>query len=782
LKELISQSNNLLSGKIMIKRPVAAIITLSVSFLLSGQGSVGSWQDHLSYSTSRSLTCSGQKIYSSAGSAILVYDIPSKSVSSLSRVTGLNETLISTLAWCEEEETLVIVYRNTGVDLVRKGIIYNMPDIKNKYIPGLKEIYSITVEGSRALLSGSFGIVVINVEGRYVVDTWKPGPDGENNEVYETALLGDRIYAATARGVYSASTGSQGLSYFGNWELLQNLPSPTSKYTLAEASGSALLVNKPGSSSAPDSLFRVIPGENAILIRTEPEGTIRSVDSDGTNVTVSTSSSLEILSSQGTLIREISGYGWASANPVKTVLNGQTLWIADASSGLVSTDDYSNFENHTLPGPYTNNVADIFFAGNDFYVTGGTVDNAWGNVYRPLQVFTGSGNIWQSHILYGSSDRDALRVIADPLDKAHFFVSSWGNGLYEFIDGEVVNNYNQYNSPLTSMVAGEDYTRICGLAYDRDGNLWITQSGVTGNLKALTPDGNWITTSVSLNVPVAGDMIIDRQGYIWVILPRGYGLLVYDPAGTPEITSDDRYTSLQIEDTDGHVMNNLFSIAEDNEGSIWIGTDAGPAVYYNPGKVFSDALKASRIKIPRNDGSGLADYLLGTETVTTICIDGADRKWLGTMSSGAYLMSDDGKNELLHFTSINSPLLSDNIVRINLNSLTGEVWLGTSEGIVSYRGDATAGKDDYSEIYVFPNPVREDFEGVVTITGLVENSSVKITDVSGNLVFETTSAGGQATWDLHNFRSARVTTGVYLVFCRNQDGSLAGVTKMLVIR
>lgn len=766
----------------IIIRTIAVITILSVAFLLRGQGSVGSWQDHLSYSTSHDLACSGQKVYSSAGSAVLVYDIPSKSVSSLSRVTGLNETLISTLAWCEEEETLIIVYRNTGVDLVRKGIIYNMPDIKNKYIPGLKEIYSITVEGSRALLSGSFGIVVIDLSGRYVVDTWKPGPDGENNAVYETTFLGNSIYAATASGVYSAGAGSQGLSYFGNWELLQDLPSPSSKYTVATTSGSALLLNKPGSSSSPDSLFRVIPGQNATLILTGPEGTIRSVDSDGINITVATSSSVKILSSQGTVSLEISGYGWASANPVKAVMNGETLWIADASSGIVSTDDYYNYENHTLPGPYTNNVADISFAGNDFYITGGTVDNAWGNVYRPLQVFTGSGNNWHSHILYGSSDRDAMRVISDPLDNTHFFVSSWGNGLYEFRDAEVINNYNQYNSPLTSMITGENYTRICGLAYDDEGNLWMTQSGVPGNLKALTPEGSWIITPVSLNVPVTGDMIIDRQGYIWVILPRGYGLMVYDPAGTPGITSDDRYISLQVEDTEGHVMNNLFSIAEDNAGNIWIGTDAGPAVYYNPGKVFSDAVKASRIKIPRNDGSGLADYLLGTETVTAICVDGADRKWLGTMSSGAYLMSDDGKNELQHFTGTNSPLPSDNIVAIDINSLSGEVWLGTSEGIVSYRGDATAGKDDYSAIYVFPNPVREDFEGVVTITGLVENSSVKITDVSGNLVYETTSTGGQATWDLHNYKSSRVTTGVYLVFCSNEDGSLAGITKMLVIR
>ncbi len=238
---------------------------------------------------------------------------------------------------------------------------------------------------------------------------------------------------------------------------------------------------------------------------------------------------------------------------------------------------------------------------------------------------------------------------------------------------------------------------------------------------------------------------------------------------------------MQVQDADGHTMNNLFSIAADHDGNIWVGTDMGPAVFYNPGRVFTSELRASRIKIPRNDGSGLADYLLGTETVTALAVDGANRKWFGTLSSGAFLMSDDGRKELAHFTTANSPLLSDNIVKIAVNGVTGDVWFGTSEGIISYRGEATSGNDDFSGIYAFPNPVREDFEGVVTITGLVGNSSVKITDISGNLVYETKSLGGQAVWDLRNYRSQRVATGVYLVFCANEDGTLAGVTKMLVI-
>jgi hypothetical protein len=768
-----------------MKRIISALCLVLSSLLLAGQGAVGSWDEHLPYSRSYSLASGGGKIYSSTGSAVLVYDSGSGTVSSLSRISGLTETAIAHIAWCEAEESLIIVYRSTGIDIVRKGVITYIPDIKNKYIPGLKEIHGVTVYGSRALLSGSFGIVVIDLRGRYVADTWRPAPDGETNSVNESVVLGERAYAATANGVWTAPVSRQGLSYFGNWERMEGLASPESEYSSIAAAGTSLMVTRPGETGSPssrDSIFLVTPGQPAVLISSEPAGSVRALDGDGTRVIVSLSSSIRVLTPPGVITREITTYGWGGVSPAGGMFAGQDLWIADVSAGLVSTGNYTEFRNHTLAGPYTNNVADIAFSGNSFYVTGGTVDNAWGNVYRPLQVFSGSGNSWQSIILYGEADRDAMRVAADPDNENHFFVSSWGNGLYEFLDGEPVKNYNQYNSPLSSVRPGENYSRICGLARDREGNLWMTQTGVPGNLKALTPDGNWIITQVNLNVTSVGDMVIDRNQYIWVVLPRGNGLLVYDPAGTPANTSDDRYVRLQVQDAEGHTMNNLYSIATDYDGNIWVGTDTGPAVFYNPAKAFTSEIKASRIKIPRNDGSGLADYLLGTETVTSIAVDGANRKWFGTLSSGAFLMSDDARKELVHFNTSNSPILSDNIVKIAVNGVTGDVWFGTSEGIVSWRGEATSGNEDFSGIYAFPNPVREDYEGVVTVTGLVENSRVKITDVSGNLVYETTSLGGQAVWDLQNYRSQRTASGVYLVFCSNEDGTLAGVTKILVIR
>ena len=764
-----------------MKSILPIIFFLAIKASVIGQVNVGSWEDHLSYAVSVYLAAGDEKIFSSTGTAVMIRDNQFKSLSRLSKANGLSDAGISAIAWSEQEETLIIVYSNTNVDLVRKGTVTNIPDIKNKYIPGLKEIYNVTVSGNNALLSGSFGIVVINLAGRYIADTWKPGPDGGTNAVYETTILGDRIYAATGTGVYSAHAGQTGLSYFGNWDRLDEMHSPGASYNKIATAGTALFVNRAGAGSAADSLFRIIPGQPPQLILSRPSTNIRSVDPAPDGVTVALNSSVAVFSSSGTMTREITGYGWASANPANTLSYNGSLWISDISNGLVSTSDFNTYNNYVLPGPYTNNVADIYFLDASAYVTGGTVDNAWNNVYRPLQVFLNSGDDWKSNILYGASDRDAMRILADPDNPDHYFVSSWGNGLYEFEGTVLVKNYNQYNSPLSSITAGSDYTRICGLAYDRKGNLWMTHSGVSGNLKALMKDGTWTVTSVDLDVPVVGDMVIGSNGFIWATLPRGYGILVYDPNNTPADISDDRYVQLQVE-ADGYVMNNIYSIAEDKNGNIWVGTDMGPVVYYTPEKVFEASASGTRVKVPRNDGSGLADYLLSTETITSIAVDGANRKWFGTMSSGAYLVSEDGRAQLHNFSSENSPLLSDNITKIAINGITGEVWLGTASGIISFRSDATTGKDDFSGMYVFPNPVREDFEGTLTITGLMESSNVKITDISGNLVYETTSNGGQASWDLMNYKGTRVNTGVYLVFVTSSDGAVSKVTKFLVIK
>jgi hypothetical protein len=375
-----------------------------------------------------------------------------------------------------------------------------------------------------------------------------------------------------------------------------------------------------------------------------------------------------------------------------------------------------------------------------------------------------------------------MRALIDPDNNNHCFISTWGGGLLEYENNILVHQYNDSNSPLQTIIPGKPYVRICGLAMDKLRNLWITQTEVSGSIKVLKPDGNWIVNPVTIDAPTIGDIIIAKNGFKWIVLPRGYGLFILDDKNTPEVFSDDRYKKILVKNDENKVVSLVYSIAEDIDGNIWVGTDQGPLIYYNPEKVFDTDINASRIKVPRNDGSGLASYLLENEMITSIAVDGANRKWLGTNNSGAHLVSPDGTVQLRNYNEQNSPILSNSILSLAVDNKTGDVWFGTSAGIQSVRGDATTGGESFAKVYTFPNPVREDFTGNVTISGLMKDTQIRITDISGNLVYETVSDGGQATWDLKTYNGKRVSTGVYLVFCASSDGSQSTVTKMLVIK
>jgi ligand-binding sensor domain-containing protein len=433
-----------------------------------------------------------------------------------------------------------------------------------------------------------------------------------------------------------------------------------------------------------------------------------------------------------------------------------------------------------LPGPVSNDIFHINSGNGKTLISGGGINTWWTNLNRPLEVSVFDNNTWKS--ITSTTINDAMRSITNPVNRDHMFVATWGGGLLEYKNNILVNQYSYQNSPLQTIIPGQPYVRICGMAFDKDGLLWITQTQVPGSVKVLKPDGQWIVNPLTIETPTVGDLIITSTGKKWIVLPRGPGLYVLDDKGTPEIFTDDRKKMLIVKDTENKTITTVLSIAEDLDGNIWVGTDQGPLIYYNPDKVFDEDLKAFRIKAPRNDGSQLSDIVLVTETITTISVDGANRKWLGTNNSGAYLLSPDGLNLIKHFNEQNSPILSNTINSLAIDNKTGDVWFGTTAGVVSYRGNATTGEEKFSKVYTFPNPVREDFTGNVTITGLLRDTQIRITDISGNLVYQTESDGGEATWNLSNYNGKRVSTGVYLVFCASKDGTQSTVTKMLVIR
>ena len=750
-------------------RRVTGISVLLFLFILTqGQTPVGSWSDHLIYNTANSVAVGNENVYASNGSSIIVYNKEFAELKKMSRINGLTETGISTIAWSEENKTLVIAYTSTNVDLVKNNIIYNIPDINRKYIPGKKEINRIRTNGKYAYLACSFGIVVVDIIKNEIYDTWKPGTSSENTDVWDITLGNDKIYAATGKGIFSADLANPGLAYFGNWSQIDNLPNPNGKYTSLIYSGNKLYANLSDPLSGGDSVYVIDVISTVFSFLSGVYNT--SFDPAVNGFTISSPAFVRYFNIDGSLNKTISYTDWGKPNISQAVADNMDIWIADINSGLIRGENMSAFSALTLPGPASNNAYSITSTNGKTIICGGAADVSWNNLGRPMQISIHENNNWT--ILSSGTIIDPMRVLIDPDNNNHLFVSTWGGGLLEYENNNLIKQYTESNSPLQTTIPGRANIRICGMAMDKSKNLWITQSEVPGSIKVLKADGSWIINPLTIDAPTIGDIIITGKGQKWIVLPRGYGLFIFD----------DRYKKLLIQDTENQPITTVYSIAEDLDGNIWVGTDQGPVIYYNPENVFDKDLKASRIKIPRNDGTNLADYMLKTETITSIAIDGANRKWLGTASSGAYLLSSDGTTQIKNFNEQNSPLLSNSITSLAVDNKTGEVWFGTSKGVQSVRGDATAGDEKFSKVYTFPNPVRENYIGNVTITGLLRDSQIRITDISGNLVYETVSDGGEATWNLNTYTGRRVATGVYLVFCASKDGSQSYVTKMLVIK
>jgi hypothetical protein len=362
--------------------------------------------------------------------------------------------------------------------------------------------------------------------------------------------------------------------------------------------------------------------------------------------------------------------------------------------------------------------------------------------------------------------------------------------------------YDQTNTDggLTSQSNSYTNVRTDGLCYDKNNNLWMTNSEVNNPIRILKPDGTWTKISSTGNSDYArlnaeyliDKILITRTDHKWVNLlrsneNRNNGILIFDDNGTIEDTSDDdtRFVSSFNMMVNGqlHAIDASFyyCVTEDRNGVIWIGTNVGPLICDNP----ANALPADKTLVVRRmiqtGDDGLPYYVLGNENVKTIAVDGSNRKWLGTETSGVIVLSEDGSEILEEFTTANSGLISNSIKSIAINDATGEVFIGTDKGIVSYMSGATAGSDSYSHVYAYPNPVRPEYEQV-TITGLMSDSNVKITDINGNSIVQGKSLGGQYTWNCRNRRGDRVASGIYLVLAYVPDAGENVVTKIMVIK
>jgi ligand-binding sensor domain-containing protein len=385
-----------------------------------------------------------------------------------------------------------------------------------------------------------------------------------------------------------------------------------------------------------------------------------------------------------------------------------------------------------------------------------------------------------------------MGVAVDPDDENHCYIGTYGDGVVELKDGEFVNLYTTGNSSLESIYPGtggeKNYVRIGGLVFDKNKNLWIVNSNVKDIVKVLKPDGSWSSLyyqQVSYADKV-DKILITSRGHKWLNVPYdNAGILVFDDKGTLDDASDDTYNFFNAfrDASSGNMINasQYLSMAEDKTGAIWVGTNIGLLKCTNPSQAVNnpDQLVFSR---PIRGQEGDNAYFLNGESVTAIAIDADNNKWIGTGNSGVFLISEDGSETIYDFTAENSPLLSNAIQSIAVNNTTGEVFFGTDKGLVSFNSGVKSGSAVFSNVYAFPNPVRPDFDDKVTITGLSNNTNLKITDISGNLIYQAKVVGNQLVWNCRNLSGNRVATGIYLVIASTEDASESVVTKIAVVK
>lgn len=768
------------------------IFSVFLMFENNAQQKQGSWQDYLSYTEATKIAVSASKVFCATSGGLFYYDLQDNSVGKVSEMMNLSDFGIKTIAWNEAKNVLVVAYNNSNIDLVYNNKVVNLSDIKRKQLTSDKAINNISFIGDEAWLSCGFGIVVVNLTRNEIKDTYFIGEGGSMLGINDIETDGTHLYAATNEGILKAALEGTNLADFQNWDRIENIPPYTEKFSFLSFHAGSMIANYTPDEYSQDRMYR-FDGENwnEYLPQIRYVGDMQT---SGNYLVIASREAVYLIDNTHTVLGNINYYQLgnikvAPINPLSASIsaNGQ-VFIADFKNGLIRTSG-ETFESIFPFGPIDNQMYSLYTNGSDLWIASGGRSDSWNNTFQSPQFQSFGNGVWQ---YYNKTDYpemdgffDVVNIVADPADPRHIFAGSWGGGVLEFRNDQLVNRFTNKNSPLqTAIPSNPDapYVRIGGLDFDSQGNLWITNSEVAQNLHSLTSDGEW--TSFTLpeveNGYNIGQLLVNRNDDKWIVLPRGRDVYVVDKTG-------DRKKRLLVtsyfnngENEIFNRMNDIYSIAEDNDGAIWIGTSKGVAVYNSPGRIWeTDNIYAIQPSLELNDG--LYHPLLENETVSAIAVDGANRKWLGTKNSGVYLISESGTEEILHFTTNNSPLFSDNINSIAINQKNGEVFIGTDKGMISYMGEAIEGKSTYDSVFVYPNPVRETYDGPVTITNLIENSEVKITDIAGNLVFRTTSLGGQAVWDGMNLNGRRVKTGVYLVFCNDELGEETHITKLLFI-
>lgn len=778
------------SGRInkTLKQFMRRIIVLTITLLLwsnlyiEAQTAVGSWRSHLAYHNATQCVSIADKIYVVSDGSLYSYMPDDEFVESYDKTNILSDQGIRHIAADDKTNVLVVIYNNANIDLIHPdGSVTNITDFANKVTLD-PTVNDLRIINGNAYMATNFGLTILNVEREEFGGTYML------NKVTNSCVeLNGIIYAATKEGIYCGNT-KDNLLDAALWKQLNN-----DEYVALTTFDGKLIAMK-----SKESVYQINTTDGtATLLRKGPFHFMHSTEKKlfvGNQTYVfayDTLTDFILLTLDGTA--------------KFLTYDGTTYWTANGMGGLngfrYNKENKSTEQvvSQVIPNsPARNHCQYLNFVGDDRLLIAGGCLNYFDNTFFDGTLMMYEEGTWTTFQEEGIAEQTGVHyknmtsIVQDPKDDNHHFASSFGQGIYEFRDMQLVRHITDQNSGLESAVPGSNrYTRICRLQYDKQGNLWITNGHAASPLKIMKDDGTMTDLYYKEleGLPTVTEVLFDSRGWVWVVSMRyDVRLFCIDLNGTLENTADDRIKTFneKFTDQDGQSTEVYYinDITEDINGDLWVMTDAGPYVLYNTSEAFNEDYHFTKIKVPRNDGTNYADYLLDGVYTTCVTVDDANRKWIGTLNNGLYLITGDGLETVHHFTKDNSPLPSNTIESLALQHSSGELYIGTDKGLVSYTTDATRAENQYSEekVYAYPNPVTPDYDGLITIVGLKANTHVKITNTAGRLVAEGTSLGGSFIWDGKIPYGQRVSTGIYYVLGCDEEGNEGIVTKILFVK
>ncbi len=738
-------------------------------------GQTNAWESYYSYNNISVGTVSNQTIVTAAENALLLFDSSQGTAETITTIEGLSGDNISALA---TYENVILVGHENGllaqIDINTKKIIFESGITRSNIISAeKKQINHIQLVANSAYVATGFGIVEVNPETLEFGDTYYFGPTSSSIEVNQVFVFENALYAATKQGLFKTPQTNLNKLEFSSWDKLAAgnwafLWAQDNSLYAVKDEGSSLSFFQWGNTvqkkaTFPGVLKNVSPHENGVLITVSN----RVYDTDKSFVRTQT-------------IGDLDGVKPNTFN--FTISLNDQKWIGTSSEGLIRYANDTDFDLISPQGPLLNSIFDIEHLQDELWIAHGDY-NLFYNPY-PLEKYGLSSYIdkqWENIPNNQLFNADSfVRTVAHPTEIGTLYACSYHGGIVAIEDNTPVALWDQTNSGLESLTfEGPNYVsiRVRDALVDDSGNLWSLTSFVQKGLKKRTPSGQWTAYDLS-------DVVLDytqEAGYSNLELYNNK-ILFFGGVNSGLIGVDISQSPPQMKRIMGGDMglpsDDIRIIRLDKDNRLWVGTRDGLAVLYAPNRFFEEDTQLRSVVI--SDGGNLRELLSG-QFISDIEVDGNNQKWISTTSSGVFLISPDGSQILQHFTKENSPLPTSSVKTIGINEVSGEVYFGTLNGMVSFQGDAYAESESLSDANVFPNPVRPNFLGNVVIRGLQQKTRVKITDIAGNLVYDTTSQGGSISWNLRSFSGARVRSGVYLIFITSKDGLDSAVKKLMVI-